>query len=221
MEKYGILLIDDEAAYHAIVTALLAPHGIGVATAADADAAFGAVAGTPAALILLDVQLGADDGRELVASLRRMRPWVAACPIIAFTTMRPNAGERYFIDRGFDGWLPKPFKAAELLALVGRRLGVDLRDRASGDGENPLIKLLGEEAAAGMVERLHAHLRDAVTAIDDGADPRPIGHRMGGLAGTLGFPALSAAWLSIQDNSAAWPTVRALTLETLEPRGSV
>lgn len=218
MEKYGILLIDDEAAYHAIVTVLLAPHGIVVTGAVDSDTAFAAITRDSFELILLDIQLGADDGRELVSSLRRMRPWVAGCPIIAFTTMRPAAGDRYFIDRGFDGWLPKPFKAAELTALVCRRLGLDLGDISFDGSESPLVKLLGEEAAATMVERLHAHLAEAVSEIDDGADPRPIGHRIGGLAGTLGFPALSAAWLSLQDNSAAWPTVRALTIETLGAR---
>jgi hypothetical protein len=40
---------------------------------------------------------------------------------------------------------------------------------------------------------------------------------MGGLAGTLGFPTLSAAWLSLQDDRAAWPTVRALTIEAIAP----
>lgn len=215
MEKYGILLIDDETAYHAIVAALLEPHGVTVRRAGDADAALAAVQGEPAAMILLDVQLGADDGRELVASLRRMRPWVAECPVIAFTTMQPPDGDRYFRDRGFDGWFHKPFQAAGLLALTGRCLGTDLSGALPDGGESTLSRLLGAEAAAAMVERLHDHLREAVTAIDDGADPAPIGHRVGGLAGTLGFPMLSTAWLSLQDSAAAWPTVRTLTIEAL------
>jgi two-component system, OmpR family, response regulator len=215
MEKYGILLIDDEASYHAIVTALLAPRGIAVVAVADAEAALAAVMRQQFALVLLDIQLGADDGRELVGSLRRMQPWLATCPIVAFTTMRPTAGESYFVDRGFDGWLAKPFRADELIGLVRRGIGADHVGDLADEGGNPLVKLLGEEAARSMVERLHGHLAEAVKAIDDGADPRPIGHRMGGLAGTLGFPALSAAWLSLQDQGTAWPTVRALTLETL------
>ncbi|WP_238147242.1 response regulator [Rhizorhabdus dicambivorans] len=218
MEKYGILLIDDEAAYHAMVSALLGGRGVEVAAVADSDEALAAVMRQRFALILLDIQLGADDGRELVGSLRRMRPWLADCPIVAFTTMRPAAGESYFIDRGFDGWLPKPFKAADLIALARRWLGADRVGELSE--ESPLAKLLGEEAAASMIERLHVHLSEAVAEIDGGADPRPVGHRVGGLAGTLGFPALSAAWLSLQDNSAAWPTVRALTLETLGGNGA-
>ena len=196
MEKYGILLIDDEASYHAIVTALLAPRGIAVVAVADAEAALAAVMRQQFALVLLDIQLGADDGRELVGSLRRMQPWLAICPIVAFTTMRPTAGETYFVDRGFDGWLAKPFRADELIGLVRCRIGADHVGDLADEGGSPLVKLLGEEAARSMVERLHGHLAEAVKAIDDGADPRPIGHRMGGLAGTLGFPALSAAWLS-------------------------
>ncbi len=214
MERYGILLIDDETAYHAIVAALLEPRGVTVRRAADADAALAAVRGEPAAMILLEVHLGADYGRERVASLRRV-PWVAECPVIAFTTMQPADGDRYFRDRGFDGWFHKPFRAAGLLALAGRWLGTDLSGALPDEGESPLSRLLGAEAAAAMVARLHDHLREAVAAIDDGADPAPIGHRVGGLAGTLGFPMLSTAWLSLQDSAAAWPTVRSLTIEAL------
>ena len=218
MEKYGILLIDDEAAYEAILAALLGKHGLAIARVGDAPAALAAVVAQRFALILLDVQLGADDGRQLVGALRRVGPWMAECPIIAFTTMRPAAGERYFVELGFDGWLPKPFKAADLTMLFRAWPGI-YPDEAPGDAAgHPLIRLLGEEGAAEMIDRLHAYLREAMKAIDDGADPRPIGHRIGGLAGTLGFPILSAAWLSLQDNSAAWPTVRTLTVETLAGR---
>jgi CheY-like chemotaxis protein len=215
MGKYGIILIDDEASYHAIVAALLVPRGIAVVAVADADEALAAVMRQRFALVLLDIRLGADDGRELVGSLRRMQPWLAECPIIAFTTMRPTGGEGYFVERGFDGWLAKPFRADELIGLMRRWIGADQVAELADAAGSPLAKLLGEEAARTMIARLHAQLAEAVKAIDDGADPRPIGHRMGGLAGTLGFAALSAAWLSLQDHGAAWPTVRALTLETL------
>lgn len=216
MEAYGILLIGSDVAHHAVVAALLEPCGVAVRRAADAAAALAAVQDARPAMILLDVCLGAEGEGELLALLRQAQRWVADCPVIALASIPPVDDGRYLNDRGFDGWLRKPVRPAELLMLVGRHLGTDLADALPDGGQSPLSKLLGEEAAAALVARLHDQLREAVTAIDEGADPGPIGHRMGGLAGTMGFPMLSAAWLSLQDSSAGWPTVRCLTIEALD-----
>jgi hypothetical protein len=66
-----------------------------------------------------------------------------------------------------------------------------------------------------MIYRFHAGLAEGVKEIDAGGDVRAIGHRLGGLAGTLGFPALSAAWLALEDGRSVWPTVRTLALEAI------
>lgn len=215
MEKYGILLIDDEPAYHAIVDAVLGPTGAAVVHADDSESAIQAVNTRAFDLILMDIQLGASDGYATAAAIRAAHPWAAACPVIAFTTLRPDQGERHFVDRGFDGWLPKPITSAELLAVARRWLRDDAIGVPQATGDDRLATLLGEAGARAMIERLHASLAEAVAAIDAGADPGPQGHSMGGLAGTLGFPALSAAWLSLQDSADAWPTVRAMTIEAI------
>lgn len=214
-ENYGLLLVDDEPAYHAIVTALMRRMSVAVDHAADRAGALRKLAGRRYDLILMDIHLGADDGRELVAAVRG-----TDCPILAFTSLHPAEGERYFTDHGFDGWIAKPFEGRTLVAAVRRWLGegaAPLEEPSIEGGQ--LATLLGPEGAASMIGRLYANLAEAVAQIDGGADARPIGHRMGGLAGTMGFPTLSAAWLSLQDDQAAWPTVRALTIEAIATPG--
>lgn len=209
-ENYEILLVDDEPAYRAIVSALLRSLPIDIDHAADRAAALRSLAVRRYDLILVDIELGRDDGREVAAVLRG-----ADCPILAFTGLHPAEGERYFTDHGFDGWIAKPFEGRTLVAAVCRWLGDGVPSTEAPAEGGQLSALLGADGAASMIGRLHANLAEAVAQIDGGADARPIGHRMGGLAGTLGFPTLSAAWLSLQDDRAAWPTVRALTIEAI------
>nr|WP_047167526.1 response regulator [Sphingomonas sp. Y57] len=209
-ENYGILLVDDEPAYLAIVTALLRSLPVEVDHAADRASAFGRLATRRYDLILVDIQLGRDDGRDVAAELRGVD-----CPILAFTSLDPAEGERYFTDLGFDGWIAKPFEGSALVAAVCRWLGDGVASPDAPPEGGQLAALLGADGAASMIGRLHDSLAEAVAQIDGGADARPIGHRIGGLTGTLGFPTLSAAWLSLQDDLAAWPTVRALTIEAI------
>ncbi len=217
MGHYGILLVDDEPAYHAIVSALLVSRGGAVDGVSSTAEALDAVRGQPYDLILVDIHLTGDDGYDLVGDIRAAAEWARVTPILAFTTEHLAGGERHYIDAGFDGWLPKPFQAAELITTLGRWLGAG---RIGSVGELPsdkLSALLGAEIAAGMIDRFHASLAEAVADIDAGGDSKGPGHKMGGLAGMLGFAALGAAWLSLEDGDAsAWPTVRALTMEAIE-----
>ena len=215
MENYGILLVDDESAYHMIVKALLASFDGPITCVTDASGALQAASARRYDLILMDIHLGTADGLLVAAELRAASDWAACCPIIAFTTMHPERGEQYFREEGLDGWLAKPLSGPALVALVrhwlgGHRLGVV----ADGAVER-LSALLGEAPAASVIDRFHSSMAEAVAAIDSGSDPRPLGHSIGGLSGTLGFSVLSAAWLSLQDGDAAWPTVRALTMEAI------
>jgi two-component system OmpR family response regulator len=217
LANYGILLVDDEPAYHAMVVALLHRLPVVVDHAADRAEALRKLSTGRYDLILMDIQLGDDDGRQVTAAIRAAGGEAQRHPILAFTSLHPAEGERHFIDHGFDGWIAKPFEGRALIAAVRRWLSDAEEAAETGTEGGQLASLLGEEGAATMIARLYANLAEAVAEIDGGADARPIGHRMGGLTGTLGFPILSAAWLSLQDDRATWPTVRALTMEMIAP----
>lgn len=220
MENSGILLVDDEPAYQAIVAALLPAIGA-VDVAGNAADAVAAVRARRYDLILVDIEMPGRDGYQAVADLRAVADWAREVPIIAFTTLGPAAGEQHFIDRGFDGLLSKPFAASDLIALLRRWVPVELPVIGSGDRSSQLADLLGREAAEAMIGRMRTNLLEAVEAIDAGGDERALGHRMGGLAGTLGFPALSAAWLALEHGGMAlWPTARAITEETIARLGA-
>lgn len=216
MENYGILLVDDEPAYHAIVSALLAARGGRVDGADSIATALEAVRSRRYDLVLVDINLAADDGYVAVGHLRATADWARIAPILAFTTEHLSGGERHYVDAGFDGWLPKPFQAAELIVTLQRWLGAERVGPITVPSEDKLAAVIGEEAARGMIDRFHAGIAEAIRDIDAGGDERAIGHRLGGLAGMLGYRTLSAAWLALEEEGrSVWPTVRTLALEAI------
>ena len=78
------------------------------------DDARRAVADEPVDVALLDVHVGADDGRDLLRELREQRPEVQVA-------LLSGSAEREKIAReGADALIPKPFVLEELIATVGR-----------------------------------------------------------------------------------------------------
>jgi CheY-like chemotaxis protein len=216
MESFGILLVDDAPGYRAIVAALLAPRGGRVEGADSVASALKAVRSQRWDLILLDIKLGQGDGYDALGHIRTAADWTRTVPILAFTDEHFAGGERHYIDAGFNGWLPKPFQAAEMIVTLQRWLGAERIGPTIRPPESKLATLIGAEAATGMVERFYASVAEGVGEIDAGGDVQAIGHRIGGLAGTLGFPVLSAAWLALEEEGReVWPTVRMLALEAI------
>ena len=218
MENYGILLVDDEPVYHGIVSALASPRGVAVHGVGDGEAALAAIRSRPFDMVLMDIEMRGIDGFAATAAIRSDVQHGAVVPIIAFTTLSPADGERHFLDRGFDGWLAKPFGASAFHATLDGWLGGAAIVDSAGSPEQRLGRLLGDDAARDLLGRFRAGLSDAIAEIEAGADARPLGHRIGGLAGTLGFATLSAAWLAMEQDAGAWPMVRTLTEEALAER---
>lgn len=209
-----ILVVDDEPAFGEIVKALIAGTGYTVDTAPDAPAAFHAVRLRQYALILMDIEMAGITGLRGAARIRQTADWTKQVPMIAFTSHRPPRGERFFLERDFDGWLPKPFTATDLLTLMKRWLPVETVIERP-DIQEGLQQVMGRQEMDAMMARLRHNFAQAVAAIDAGADPAPYGHRLGGLAGTMGLPGLGRAWLALSAGSKPkiWDTVRHITLD--------
>lgn len=210
---HPVLVVDDEPAFGGIVKGLLAGSGYAVDIAPDAPAAFQAVRLQQYSLILMDIEMAGISGLRGIVPIRQTADWTKKVPIIAFTAHRPPRGERYFLEHDFDGWLPKPFTAADLHGLLRRWLPLEAIDEGAATREG-LEQIMGREQMEAMIARLRYSFAQAIAAIDAGADPASYGHRLGGLSGTLGLPALGAAWLALTGGHAkVWETVRRLTLE--------
>ncbi len=107
-----VLLIDDEPAMAGLVRLCLDAE---VVTASDLEEAIRASKEAPPQVVLLDLALGEVDGLDLLPALRQ-EPSLAGIPVVGFSVHESR--EREARERGVDGFVAKPFKAANLRKAV-------------------------------------------------------------------------------------------------------
>jgi DNA-binding response OmpR family regulator len=122
-----ILVVDDDVELRAIVGYALRNAGWLVLEAGDAATALQAAESERPTLVVLDLNLGATDGLELLPELRRR----TAAPILILSVRAAEEDVVRGLDLGADDYLTKPFSPRTLLARVRALL------RRSGAEEAP------------------------------------------------------------------------------------
>ena len=97
-----------------MLSRVLSGEGYRVIEAADGDTLLRAVAEQPPDLILLDVMLAAEDGMEVLATLRR----TSDVPVIMLTAKGLELDRVLGLKLGADDYVVKPFSPAELTARI-------------------------------------------------------------------------------------------------------
>ncbi|MFW6368927.1 MAG: transporter substrate-binding domain-containing protein [Spirochaetota bacterium] len=120
-----VLMAEDEAINRLVLASHLENSGATVVTASDGVQAVEAVKLQRPALVLMDVSMPIMTGTE---ATRRIREWekaegFSATPIIALTAHACNEDIARFFELGMDGYVAKPFKAAELFSEIARVCG--------------------------------------------------------------------------------------------------
>lgn len=109
-----ILVVDDDPSIRAMVSEYLAQHGYEVSQAADGDAMRAAIAVRVPDVVLLDVNLGGEDGLSLARYLRER----CAVGIIMITAAGDVVDRVVGLEVGADDYLAKPFDLRELRARI-------------------------------------------------------------------------------------------------------
>lgn len=116
-----IMVVEDNPTNMKLVQMVLDRGGYAVQEATGAEEAIEAIRINPPDLVLMDVQLPGMDGFEAMALLKA-DPTTAAIPVVALTAFAMHGDEEKILEAGFDAYVAKPIRYAELLALVERML---------------------------------------------------------------------------------------------------
>lgn len=113
-DRARILVVDDDEQLTALLSVVLEGEGYQVVIARDGATALTHVQGGEFRLVVLDIDLGQDDGRVVLSDIRKLGNF----PVI-FISGHADPAERILgLRMGADDFLAKPFSPMELAARV-------------------------------------------------------------------------------------------------------
>ncbi len=112
-----ILVIEDHEDNRRIMNDTLSAAGFEVIEAVTGDAGVAMAESEIPDLILMDIQLPGLDGYEATRSIKS-KPALRHIPIIVVTSYALSGDDVKAKEAGCDGYLAKPFRPRELLAMV-------------------------------------------------------------------------------------------------------
>lgn len=117
-----IMTADDSASVRQMVGFTLKQAGYDVLEAVDGSQALDKLLDQPVDMLITDLNMPGLDGIELIRKAREI-PRCRFIPIVMLTTESQEAKKKEGKGAGATGWIVKPFKPEQLLAVVRKVLG--------------------------------------------------------------------------------------------------
>ncbi len=117
-----IMTVDDSASIRQMVNFTLKSAGYQVVEAVDGKDAVSKLQDSNVHMVLTDLNMPNMDGIQLIKSVRAM-PSYKFIPIVMLTTESQAEKKQEGKAAGATGWIVKPFKPEQLLAVVKKVLG--------------------------------------------------------------------------------------------------
>jgi two-component system chemotaxis response regulator CheY len=117
-----ILSVDDSASMRQMVKLTLTGAGYDVVEAGDGSEALKKAQGAAFHMVVTDLNMPVMDGLTLIKELRKL-PTYRGVPIIFLTTESDDEKKKEAKSAGATGWITKPFKQEQLLAVVKKVIG--------------------------------------------------------------------------------------------------
>jgi two-component system cell cycle response regulator DivK len=126
-----ILVVEDNDLSRELLCDWLESEGYQVTSASTLDQAFDAIKKLPPDAVLLDVQLGDQDGLSMASWMRR-QPTLSHIPIIAVTAHAMVTEQERISQAGCNACVPKPIDFKELTKQLQQWLAVPATGRSTG-----------------------------------------------------------------------------------------
>ncbi len=116
----SVLIVDDNMMNLKVAKGLLKPYGMDLDVALGGQQCIDMVTDRMFDLILLDHMMPQMDGMETLEKLKELRDF--STPVIALTANAMQGAKKMYEESGFDGYLSKPIKVAEIEEVLGKYL---------------------------------------------------------------------------------------------------
>jgi len=123
MSDKCIMTADDSASVRQMVSFTLKNAGFQVVEAVDGRDALSKLMNTPVHMLITDLNMPNMDGIELIRSVRSLGSPRKFIPIVMLTTESQPEKKQEGKSAGATGWIVKPFKPEQLLAVIKKVLG--------------------------------------------------------------------------------------------------
>jgi two-component system KDP operon response regulator KdpE len=153
MDKYRILVVDDEPQIHRILRPALTACGYEVLEAQNGSDGLKAIATSAPDIVLLDLGLPDIDGNEVLKKARAF----SQAPILILSARHHEVDKISALDAGADDYVEKPFVMGELMA----RLRAALRRGSEGKAHRPQFIRAGKL----VIDALKHQVTKAGTAV--------------------------------------------------------
>jgi two-component system response regulator FlrC len=142
----SVLIVEDDAALREALVDTLRAAGLMARAAADAQSALQMLAGEEIALVISDVQMPGADGYELLASIKRLRPYL---PVVLMTAYGTVAQAVAAMREGATDYIVKPFDAQALIDMARRQLAARVmpNELVAADPESKRLVALARKIA--------------------------------------------------------------------------
>ena len=117
-----IMTADDSASVRQMVSFTLKGGGYDVVEACDGSDAVSKLNGSPIHMVITDLNMPNMDGIGLIRAIRS-NPSYKFIPVVMLTTESQATKKEEGKAAGATGWIVKPFKPEQLLAVVKKVLG--------------------------------------------------------------------------------------------------
>ncbi len=114
-----ILTVDDSPSIRQMIKIVLEPAGHAVLEAGDGAQGLAKAQSSKLDLVITDLNMPVMNGLELIRALRKL-PAAVGLPIVFLTTESSDALKQEAKSAGATGWITKPFKPEQLIAVVGK-----------------------------------------------------------------------------------------------------
>jgi CheY-like chemotaxis protein len=117
-----VLAVDDVPANLKVIEKMLAPYDLHIDIALSGREAIEKIQNSEYDLILLDHMMPEMDGTETLKQIREWEKNPGQTPVVAFTADAMHGMKEYYIEQGFNDYLPKPIDTKELDEILRKWL---------------------------------------------------------------------------------------------------